>query len=161
MDLVILKSPWTNPQWITRDNCSVWGMWFQGTALKVRKSENGEEKGNRGMYTELAITWMTRSLILCKPNASQNHSLGKVKRKYLSVSLVAQEVKNLLAMRETQVQSLGQEDALEKEMATHSCILAWRISWREEPGGLQSLGSQSWTQLSDKHFHFPFSIDEG
>ena len=74
MDLVILKSPWTNPQWITRDNCSVWGMWFQGTALKVRKSENGEEKGNRGMYTELAITWMTRSLILCKPNASQNHS---------------------------------------------------------------------------------------
>ena len=129
--------------------------------MKVRKSENGEEKGNRGMYTELAITWMTRSLILCKPNASQNHSLGKVKRKYLSVSLVAQSVKNLLAMRETQVQSLGQEDALEKEMATHSCILAWRISWREEPGGLQSLGSQSWTQLSDKHFHFPFSIDEG
>ena len=45
-------------------------------------------------------------------------------------------------MQETQVQSLGQEDPLEKEMATHSSILAWRIPWTEEPGGLQSTGSQ-------------------
>ena len=45
-------------------------------------------------------------------------------------------------MQETQVWSLGQEDTLEKEMATHSSILAWRIAWTEEPGGLQSLGSQ-------------------
>ena len=51
-------------------------------------------------------------------------------------------VKNLPAMQETQVQSLGQEDPLEKEMATHSRILAWRIPWTEEPGGLQSMGSQ-------------------
>ena len=51
-------------------------------------------------------------------------------------SLVAQMVKNLLAMRETQVQSLDQEDPLEKGMATHSSILAWRIPWTEEPGGL-------------------------
>ena len=51
-------------------------------------------------------------------------------------SLVAQMVKNLLAMQETQVQSLGWEDPLEEEMATHSSILAWRISWTEEPGGL-------------------------
>ena len=50
-------------------------------------------------------------------------------------------VKNLLAMQETQVQSLGWEDALEKEMATHSSILAWKISWTEEPGRLQSMGS--------------------
>ena len=50
-------------------------------------------------------------------------------------------------MWETQVQSLGQEDPLEKEMATHSSILAWRIPWTEEPGGLQSMGSQSQTQL--------------
>ena len=48
--------------------------------------------------------------------------------------------------RETQVQSLGWEDLLEKEMATHSCILAWKIPWTEEPGRLQSLGSQR-----DKH----------
>ena len=58
------------------------------------------------------------------------------------VSLVAQAVKNLPAMQETQVRSLGWEDPLEKEMATHFSILAWRIPWTEEPGGLQSMGSQ-------------------
>ena len=50
-------------------------------------------------------------------------------------------VKNLPALRETQVQSLGQEDPLEEKMATHSSILAWRIPWTEGPGGLQSMGS--------------------
>ena len=64
-------------------------------------------------------------------------------------SLGAQMVKNLPSVQETQVQSLGQEDPLEKGMATHSSILAWRIPWTEEPGGLQSMGSQSQTQLSD------------
>ena len=54
-------------------------------------------------------------------------------------------VKNLPAMQETQVQSLGGEDPLEKEMATHSNILAWRFPWTEEPGGLQSMGLQSRT----------------
>ena len=57
-------------------------------------------------------------------------------------SLVAQTVKRLPAMRETWVQSLDQEDLLEKGMATHSSILAQRIPWTEEPGGLQSTGSQ-------------------
>ena len=57
-------------------------------------------------------------------------------------SLVAQRLKRLPAMQETWVQSLGWEDPLEKEMATHSRILAWRIPWMEEPGGLQSTGSQ-------------------
>ena len=57
-------------------------------------------------------------------------------------SLVAQRLKRLPAIQETWVQSLGQEDPLEKEMATHSSILAWRIPWTEEPGGLQSTGSQ-------------------
>ena len=55
---------------------------------------------------------------------------------------VALMVKNLSAMQETWVQSLGQEDPLEKGMATHSSILAWRIPWTEEPGRLQSIGSQ-------------------
>ena len=55
---------------------------------------------------------------------------------------VAQTVKNLPAMRETQVPSLDPEDSLEKGMATHSSILAWEIPWTEEPGGLQSMGSQ-------------------
>ena len=57
-------------------------------------------------------------------------------------SLVAQMVKNLPAMQETQVPSLGLEDPLEKEMATHSSILAWRIPWTEEPGRLQSMASK-------------------
>ena len=56
-------------------------------------------------------------------------------------SLVTQMVKNLPAMQETQVQSLGWEDPLEKGMTTHSSILAWRIPWTEEPGMLQSVGS--------------------
>ena len=57
-------------------------------------------------------------------------------------SLVAQTVQRLPAMQETWVRSLGQEDPLEKEMATHSSILAWRIPWTEEPGRLQSMGLQ-------------------
>ena len=56
-------------------------------------------------------------------------------------SLVAQMVNHLPTMQETRVQSLGQEDPLEKEMATHSSILAWRIPQTEEPGGLPSMGS--------------------
>ena len=55
---------------------------------------------------------------------------------------MTQIVKNLLAMQETQVRSLGGEDPLEKGMAIHPSVLAWRILWTEEPGGLQSMGSQ-------------------
>ena len=62
---------------------------------------------------------------------------------------MAQSVKRLPAMQETQVQSLGGEDPLEKGMATHSSILAWRIPWTEKPGGLQSIGPQSQTGLSN------------
>ena len=67
----------------------------------------------------------------------------------LWASLVAQSVKNLPAVQETRVLSLGWEDPLEKEMATHCSILAWKISWTEEPGGLQSMGSQSQARVSD------------
>ena len=73
------------------------------------------------------------------------------------VYLVAQMAKNLPAMQETQVRSLGQEDPLEKEMATHSSILAWRIPWTEEAGGLQSMGSQrvrhDWATNTDRYFN--------
>ena len=62
---------------------------------------------------------------------------------------MAQTVKLLPTAQETWVRSLGQEDPLEKEMAAHSSTLAWKIPWMEEPGGLQSMGSQSQTQLSD------------
>ena len=60
----------------------------------------------------------------------------------IGASLVPQKVKNLPAMQKTWVQSLGQEDPLEKGIATHSSILAWKIPWTEEPGGLQSMESQ-------------------
>jgi len=73
-----------------------------------------------------------RHLLACLPKLYMNTTQAVV-------SLVAQSVKNLPAMQETWVQSLGQEDPLEKEMATHSSVLAWKISWTEEPGGLQSM----------------------
>ena len=60
------------------------------------------------------------------------------------------EIKKLCAIPETQVWSLGQEDLLEEEMVTHHSILAWKIPWTEEPGGLQSMGSQNWTWLYHK-----------
>ena len=59
---------------------------------------------------------------------------------YMQTSLVAQRLKHLPAMQETWVPALGWEDPREKEMATHSSILAWKIPWTEEPGGLQSMG---------------------
>ena len=63
---------------------------------------------------------------------------------------MAHRVKNMPVIQETQVHSLGQEDPLEKGMATHSSILAWRIPWTEEPGGLQTMGLQRvWHNLSD------------
>ena len=69
-------------------------------------------------------------------------------------SLVAQTVKNPLEMQETWVQSLGQENPLEKGMAVHSSILAWRIPWTEEPSKLQIHGvTKSQTRLSDSHTH--------
>ena len=68
-------------------------------------------------------------------------------------SLVAQRVKRLPEMWETWVQSLGQEDLLEKEMASHSSVLSWKIPWTEEPGGLQSVASQSQTWLKQLRTH--------
>ena len=72
---------------------------------------------------------------------------------YIGTSLVAQRVNCLLSLRETWVQSLSWEDLLEKEMATHSGILAWKIPWTEEPGRLQSMGSQRITSFSLSMLH--------
>ena len=62
-------------------------------------------------------------------------------------------VKNLPTMQDTWVRCLGQEDPLEKGMATHSSVLAWKIPWTEEPGGYSPWITKSQTQLSDYHFH--------
>ena len=90
-------------------------------------------------------------MIVFKPQMTQHLIKYLAHDRYLEpgASLVAQMVKNLPAMQETWDQSLGQEDPLEEEMGTHASILAWRILWTEEPGGLQNMGSQSWTQLHD------------
>ena len=85
--------------------------------------------------------------VLCKPHQGQDCEICTESLSILSPSplllgppLVVQTLKDLPAMRETQVQFLGREDPLEKEMATHSSILAWRIPWTDEPGGLRSMG---------------------
>ena len=67
----------------------------------------------------------------------------------LWASLVAQELKDLPVMQETRVQSLGEEDTLERETATNSSILVWEIPWTDEPVRLQFMVWQSWTRLSD------------
>ena len=77
-----------------------------------------------------------------------NASLSPILEHHVGVSLMAQMVKNPLAMQDTQAWSLGQEDPLENGMATYFSIPAWRISWTEVPGGLQSMGSQNQTWLS-------------
>ena len=73
---------------------------------------------------------------------------------------MVQMVKRLPTMQQTRIQSLGREDSLEKEMETHSSILAWKIPWTEKPGGLQSMGSQSQTRLSDFTFHFSIDFND-
>ena len=99
--------------------------------------------------------WMNEPLsyiifyIICPPQ--------KATSSWLLACLVAKMVKNLPAMQETWVWSLGQEDPLEKGMATHSNILAWKITWTEKPGGLQSIGSQrvrhDWAASTHTHIY--------
>ena len=107
--------------------------------LGDRKSKKENKLGSLGEATNLTSF----------PALPANHfefsltvwEVGEERDGFLS-SLVAQLVKNRPAMQETQVRSLGWEDLLEKEMAIHSSILAWKIPWTEEPGGLQSMGLQ-------------------
>ena len=93
----------------------------------------------------LAVWSMIYNLMglkLAKVNRIQSLAFSSFYSLLQGASLVALSVKNLPAVQETWVQSLGWEDPLEKEMATHSSVLAWRIPRTEEPGGLQSMGSQ-------------------
>ena len=103
---------------------------------------------NRNMRT-LVLPVMTRASSSAQWPLCPTYWKLKAWKEYMTLSLwvtlyfvVAQWVKNLPATQETWVQSLGWEDALEKGMATHSSILAWRIPWTEEPGVLQMMGSQ-------------------
>ena len=91
----------------------------------------------RRFYKDLLSSNLVIGLSWCLGYREQN-----LAGTFVWTSLVAQMVKRLSTMQETQVQSLGWEDPLEKEMGTHSSILAWKILWMEEPGRLQSMGSQ-------------------
>ena len=77
---------------------------------------------------------------------------------FVLASLVAQRLKHLPAMQETWVRSLGREDPLEKEMATHSSILVWRIPWTEEPGGYSPRSRKESDTTERLHFHFHFYL---
>ena len=129
---------------------------------------DGKKNGNSGRFYFLELpNHYRRCLRSCKKLAPYKKSYDKLRQHFknqwrhfadkglssqsydfssshvwMTTSLVAQMIKRLLAMRETRVRSLGGEDLLEKEMATHSSTLAWRIPWTEEPGRLQSTGSQ-------------------
>ena len=88
----------------------------------------------------MAPSFVAPSLAARPTSTGPTHGQGRNGSRL--TSLVAQTVKRLPTMRETWVQSLGREDLLEKEMATHSSIFAWKIPWTEKPGGLQSMGLQ-------------------
>ena len=114
-------------------------MWDSGISLAVQ-----------WLDPALPLTWAWVQYLVRELRSHKLLNVTQKKKKKLFIifnvgfcaSLVTQTVKNLPAMQETQVQFLGREDTLEKGMATHSSILAWRIPWTEEPGGLQSTGSQ-------------------
>ena len=103
------------------------------------------------------VTQLARNKVGFKLNSLSKpgllFSIYLYKTIYSIYSLVAQLVKKLPAILETQVQSQGWEDTLEKGMATHSSILAWRIPWTEEPGGLQSMGSQESDTTEHAHIY--------
>ena len=94
----------------------------------------------RSFHEQMAPSFVAPSLAARPTSTGPTHGQGRNGSRL--TSLVAQTVKRLPTMRETWVQSLGREDLLEKEMATHSSIFAWKIPWTEKPGGLQSMGSQ-------------------
>ena len=113
---------------------------------KVRGIKETLDEGKRGLKLNMQKT----KIIASSPITSQqiDEETMETAKDFIflgskiTASLLAQRLKHLPAMWETWVRSLGQEDPLEKEMATHSSTLAWRIPWMEEPSGLQSTGSQ-------------------
>ena len=123
--------------------------------IELEKFFNGLDKWEiygRGLKVRLTKE-LNKFLNQKKNNCLTQDTCFKTHNLFLSfepsASLVAQMVKYLPAKLETQVRSLGQEDMLEKEMATHSSTLAWKIPWTEEPGKLPSMGSQSLTWLNN------------
>ena len=119
---------------------SVFCSMFSSNCCFLNCVQISQEAGKVVWYSHLLMNFQ----VCCDP-----HSQRLTHHKIIS-SLVAQMVKNLPAIQETPIQSLGWEDTLEKGIATHSSILAWKIPWTEEPDRLQSMGLQkSWIRLSN------------
>ena len=120
--------------------------WLSEETLQIAvKRREAKSKGEKERYTRL--------------HADFQRIARRGKKAFLNghwASLVVQRLKRLPAVWETWVRSLGGEDPLEKEMATHSSILAWRIPWTEELGGLQSTGRKESDTTERLHFHFHF-----
>ena len=117
--------------------------WYELILFSRRSSQPKDRThvsciGRQILYQQRHLgSWLTDCIPI------QNKKFKKDKGSFcLRVSLVVQAIKNLPATQETQVQSLGREDPLEKELETHSSTLAWRIPWTEKPGGLQFIWSQ-------------------
>ena len=108
-----------------------------------------EREGERGKEKEREKEWLIKQMWDIKAIQTLSIFWDLSIWTMMSTSPVAQMVKNIPAMQKIQVWFLGWEDPMEKGMATHSSILAWRIPWAEEPGKLQSMGWQSQTWLSD------------
>ena len=103
----------------------------------MKEKKNSKKKTKQGRHRIKNLHWKVFFLFIFFP-----YWITLIDKLYLYSSLVAQWLKHLPPMRETQLRSLGREDPLEKEMVIHSSILAWRIPWTEKPGRLQSTGSQ-------------------
>ena len=149
------KRLWTEHSAWCEKSESIWGQEddMRGSApIQLFLENPPSSKGTAHCLTMSSCSWpfspclfLWVSMRNVKGNLNIRCSMSQLKVPSflnLTASLVTQVVKNLPAMQETWVRSLGWEDPLEKEMTTHSSILAWRIPWTEEPGGLQSMGSQ-------------------
>ena len=133
MSLCLLGSPGLPQQW----SGHVYGGLLR---LSPGRSDSSADRGTS--YQKGNAAWFKRNVAWC--NMAGIEVLGSVDSvtTLKGDSLAAQTVRNLPAMQETWVQPLGWEDSVEEGMATYPRILAWRIPWTEEPGGLQSMGSQ-------------------
>ena len=126
-------------QWVAIDSDQRWviSWWLQSVLWMETEMENSIKMT---LSEQCQVMQPQGELFFCGVFPTSDHLV--LPTALDGASLVAQRLKYLPAMQETWVRFLGWEDPLEKEMATHSSILAWRIPWTEKPGGLQSMGSQ-------------------
>ena len=151
-------------KWGLLSHCSAWASLCSGFSCGVQVSvlvaRGLRSCDSRGLWCVcLVVAYRFSWPTACGISLDQGWTPCLLNWQVDWASLVAQRLKHLPGMQESRVRSLGQEDPLEKEIATHSSTLAWRIPWREEPGRLQSMGSQrvghDWaTSLHFTSLHF-------